>query len=374
MNEENTKTEDKQKKKKLSLPAKIIFGLLGVIALMIIVIVCYVIHLVNLPEIIPDNPTITTTNGIDITTEAPTTDEEETTEDLSGLPTITAPTTSEGETTVKDTAVLRTEEGVYNIILLGVDPTTNLTDSMIVATINQNDNTIKLTSFMRDILVDIPGHHPDRLNTVYTNGGMNLLKQVFRESFGIELYGFVKVDYNILVDVVDALGGIELYVRAAVAEFLNTSNYIADEASRNLIPDAMQQLNGYQVVGYCRQRKIGNGYEANDFARTQRQREVLTAIYNKFRDSSLTDILGLMEKVLPLVQTDLDRLEMISMATKALGGVRNDIEQSRIPINGSYTDLSYLAPGASRPMRVIGIDFEANVEAIHEFMYGQTEE
>ncbi len=373
MNEENTKTEDTQKKKKLSLPAKIVCGLLGVIALMIIVIVCYIIHLVNLPKIIPDNPTITTTNGIDITTEAPTTDEEET-EDLSNLPTVTAPTISEGETTIKETAVFRTEKNVYNIILLGVDPVTKLTDSMIVATINQNKNTIKLTSFMRDILVDIPGHHPNRLNTVYNKGGMTLLKQVFRESFGIELYGFVKVDYNILVDVVDELGGIELYVRAAVAEFLNTSNYIADEASRNLIPDAMQKLNGYQVVGYCRQRKVGNGYEANDFARTQRQREVLTAIYNKFRNSSITDILGLMERVLPLVQTDLDRLDMISMATKALGGVRNDIEQSRIPINGSYTDLSYLAPGAEKAMRVIGIDFEANVEAIHEFMYGPADE
>lgn len=371
MNEENTKIEEIQKKKKLSLLAKIIIGLSGTIALMIIVVVCYIIHLVSLPVIVPDNPT-TTDNSI-ISTE-PTTPYEEETEDLSNLPSVTIPSTSEGETTIKETAALRTEDGVYNIILLGVDPVTGLTDSMIVTTINQNDNTIKLTSFMRDILVDIPGHHPDRLNTVYTNGGMTLLKQVFKESFGIELYGFVKVDYNILVDVVDELGGIELYVRAAVAEFLNTSNYIADEASRNLIPDATQQLNGYQVVGYCRQRQVGNGYESNDFARTQRQREVLTAIYEKFRNSSLTDILGLMEKVLPLVQTDLDRMEMISMATKALGGVRNDIEQSRIPINGSYTDLSYLAPGAKNPMRVIGIDFEANVEAIHEFMYGSAKE
>ncbi|MBO5228106.1 MAG: LCP family protein [Lachnospiraceae bacterium] len=382
-NKDNKKSDGTKSKKKMSLLAKILFGLAGAIVLLVIVVVCYVLHLLSLPEIVPDDGT----NVPKITTTVPTTDssiistgdvtepttpqETETTEDLSGLEEITVPSTAEGETTVRETAAFRTEEKVYNIILLGIDPTDGLSDSMIVVTINQNDNTIKLTSFMRDMFIEhIPGLKPNRLNTIYNNGGMKLLKQIFKEYFGIELHGFVSVDYDVLVKVVDALGGIELYVSEAEANFLNTSNYIKDEASLTLIPGATQQMNGYQVAGFCRLRYVSHKGETDDFARTRRQREVLIAMYNKFRSSDITTLIGLLEKVLPLVKTDLDKGEMISMATKALSGVKNEIEQLRIPVKGGYSDLKYRSPDGNIYMRVVGWDMEKNVKAIHEFMYG----
>ncbi len=357
--------KDSKDKSKKSILSRIIIGLSALIALAIIVFVCYVLHLLSLPD--KDlHGTAPTFNPLETSTE------EEDTSGFETMPTITAPSTSEGESIEETTVPHKDVEGVYNIILLGADRVSGyLTDSMIVVTINQNDNSIKMTSFMRDMFVNIPGKSPNRLNTVYQKGGRDLLFQVYRDCFGIELDGYVLVDYDSLADVVDALGGVEIYVSAKIADFLNNSNYIADEKYRTLIPGATQTLNGAQVVGYCRQRKIGNGVEANDFARTQRQRAVLNAIYEKFRNKSLVELLGVMEKVLPLVLTDMSSGEMVDIATKAITSGLKDIEQMRIPVNGTYADVVYKENEEDKGKRVIQVDFEANAIALHEFLFGK---
>lgn len=360
------KDKDSKRKKKKHILAKIIGGITVLIVIAVIVIVCYVIHLLTLPKIDIDG-TPPTYDIVNTTSES----EEETPEDPN-LPTITLPSTSEGEDPTKETAELKNVDGVYNIILLGADkPSGYLTDAMIVATINQNDKSIKLTSFMRDILVEIPDRYADRLNTVYASGGKNLLYQVFRESFGIELYGYVLVDYDSLAKVVDALGGVELYVSAPVAEFLNTSNYIENPEYRNLIPGAKQMLNGGQVVGYCRQRYVGNGHESNDFARTQRQREVLITIYNKFRTRNLKELTDILTEILPMVTTDMTYDKMLSIATKTISAGLGDIEQMRIPVAGTYAPYNYIKPGKKSVKQVIQIDFDANVKKLHEFIFGE---
>ncbi|MBE5949257.1 MAG: LytR family transcriptional regulator [Lachnospiraceae bacterium] len=352
---------------KKSILSKVIIGLAGTIALAIIIFVCYVLHLLSLPRRDLDGNTVPSFDPVETTTE------EEDTSGLEDLPVVTAPSTNPGETIEQTTVTHRDEKGVYNIILLGADKVSGyLTDSMIVVTINQNDNSIKMTSFMRDMWVSIPGKSPNRLNTVYQKGGRDLLFQVYREHFGIELHGYVLVDYSSLADVVDALGGVEIYVSKRIADFLNTSNYIPKEYC-TLIPGATQTLNGAQVVGYCRQRQLGNGVEANDFARTQRQREVLNAIYEKFRNKSLVELLGVMEKVLPLVLTDMSSAEMIDIATKAITAGLGDIEQMRIPINGTYADYTYKENVDDIGKRVMKIDFEANAKALHDFLFGSDE-
>lgn len=358
--------EKKDGKKKTPLLAKIIMGLAGAIVLAVIVCVCYVFHFLSLPQYDGDG------TAPSINEEITTASEEQNTDEWADLPLITAPSTSEGETTSVDYEV-KHDEDIYNIILLGADPRSGyLTDSMIVVSINQKDNSIKMTSFMRDMLVTIPGYAPNKLNVVYQRGGMNLLKQVFRENFEIELYGYVMVDYLSLIDVVDALGGVEIYVSEKIANFLNTSNFIEKEEYRNIIPNATQTLNGYQVVGYCRQRELGNGYESDDFARTQRQRYVLNAIYEKFRTKSLAEILAVMKEILPLITTDMTEMQMLSIATKAINGGLGDIEQLRIPINNSYEDYRYQITPNSDIMRVIKFDPEKNITKLHEFIFGST--
>lgn len=360
------------KKKSKSILSKIIIGLVGLIVVAVIVCVCYVLHLLSLPRRDIEGTAPSVDVNINITS---TEEEEEETSERPDLPVITPPSTQEGETPAETTVEIRDEDGVYNIILLGADKVSGyLTDAMIVVTINQNDNSIKMTSFMRDMLVNIPGKKPDRLNTVYSKGGSKLLYQVFKEHFGIELHGYVLVDYNSLADVVDALGGVEIYVSQKIAEFLNTSNYIEKEEDRTLIPGATQVLNGGQVVGYCRQRQIGNGTEANDYARTQRQRAVLNAIYEKFRNKSLVELLGIMEEILPLVLTDMSSGEMVKIATKAITSGLGDIEQMRIPVAGAFAEVYYQETEDSKKKAVLQVDFEVNADALHEFLFGSSDD
>ncbi|MBO5278586.1 MAG: LCP family protein, partial [Lachnospiraceae bacterium] len=206
----------------------------------------------------------------------------------------------------------RSETGVYNILLLGLDKDSgNLSDSMIVVTIDTNTKALKLTSFMRDMLVTIPGYSNNKLNTVYRTGGIDLLKEVFAKHFDLCIDGYVAVNFSSLTKVIDKLGGVSVYLTEAEAEFLNTSNYIADPQYRNLqVYTGTHWLNGAQATGYARIRFVDKGSEADDYARTSRQRQILNAIYDQFKNQSLTELLSLMESVLPLVTTDFTVMEM----------------------------------------------------------------
>jgi len=346
-------------KKRKSLGFKILIGVAAAIVLVIGIAVAYTIHLYGLMN--HDDGTETTTPGIvgdDIyeTVENP--------DDIAHLPTVTIDNTKPTESTKKEA---RHEEGVYNILLLGVDKSEgkNLSDTLMIATLDTRTNDIKLTSVMRDILVQIPGRNPNKLNTPYAFGGISLLYQVFEESFDIKLDGYVAIDYYALEDVVDALGKVELYISENEANFLNTSNYISDVASRNLIPGKSQLVNGSQFVGYCRQRWTTADA---DFGRTKRQRYALNALYTKFRSSSIDKIIETIEVVLPYVTTDISLTKMISLAKGAVKAGLGDIEQSRIPLNTAYVDAQY------KGMAVLDIDFETNVKALHEFIFGDYKE
>lgn len=267
----------------------------------------------------------------------------------------------------------RSEPGVYNILLLGLDKDSgNLSDSMIVVTIDTKDKELKLTSFMRDILVAIPGYSNNKLNTVYRTGGMELLKEVFAQSFDLCIDGYVAVNFSSLAQVIDKLGGVSVYMTEAEAEYLNTSNYIADPQYRNLeVYTGTHWLNGSQATGYARVRFISKGNEADDYARTSRQRQILTAVYDQFKNKNLTELLSLMETVLPLVTTDMSAAEMTDIATKAVtaGVLSADMQQFRIPVNQSFQDSWY------NGMLVLDIDFEKNREEAHQFIFGsKTEE
>lgn len=265
----------------------------------------------------------------------------------------------------------RSEAGVYNILLLGLDKDSgNLSDSMIVVTIDTNKKALKLTSFMRDILVTIPGYSNNKLNTVYRTGGIDLMKEVFAKNFNLCIDGYVAVNFSSLTQVIDKLGGVSVYMTEAEAEFLNTSNYIADPQYRNLdVYTGTHWLNGSQATGYARVRFVNKGNESDDYARTSRQRQILTAIYDQFKSQSLTELLSLMETVLPLVTTDMSVTEMTDIATKAVasGVLSAEMQQFRIPVNQSYQDSWY------NGMLVLDINFEKNIEESHNFIFGSAE-
>jgi len=349
----------KQKKKPVSKKKKLAFRILVAVGAVLVLVlgigIAYVVHLYNLMNYDDGTQPSSSFSHEDVSYEVV-----ENPEDIAHLPTITIQTTEPHEVDEKKEG--RHVEGVYNILLLGLDKAQgNLSDTIMIATLDTRDNSIKLTSVMRDILVQIPGYSPNKLNVPFKLGGINLLYQVLENYFEVKFDGYVAINYYALEDAVDALGGVSLYINNVEADFLNTSNYISDEKSRNLVGGKTQTVNGSQFVGYCRQRSTTADA---DFGRTKRQRYALNALYEKFKGSSVSQARNLIETVLPYVTTDLKLTDMVTLATNAISSGLGDIKQLRIPKNDAYVDAQY------KNMLVLDVDFEKSKITLHEFIFG----
>ncbi len=220
---------------------------------------------------------------------------------------------------------------IINIMLVGQDrrPGENYltrSDAMILCTFNTKDKTITMTSFMRDLYVTIPGHQPNKMNAAYQFGGMQLLRKTMLENFGVHVDAFVEVDFNGFEKAVDVVGGVDINLTQAEADHLNSLNGWSLTAGNN-------HLNGAQALEYSRIRYIGNA----DFGRTERQRNVITALLNSCRGMNLFQADEMLNNLLPLVATDMTNSQIVNYVKDLfplLSGSR--LESQRIPIDGSY--------------------------------------
>lgn len=266
----------------------------------------------------------------------------------------------------------RKEEGVYNILLLGEEAidsgnSRGRTDLIIIATLNKNNKAIKLTSLMRDTLVQIPGYKENKLNTAYEKGNVDLLYETISLNFNIHLDGCVLVNFENFEDIIDYMGGLEITLTAAEAKYLRNTNYISNPKYRTVV-EGKNLMNGNQVLGYSRVRKraaiTGNN---NDYGRTDRHRIILNAIFEKYKSKSKVELLTAMMKILPMVKTDIDSktFEKLLMTFLEMGTTK--IEQLRIPADGMFTDNVKV-----RGMDVLIPDLPKNVSLLHGFIFGSS--
>ena len=229
------------------------------------------------------------------------------------------------------TTLLGESDEVINILLIGQDrrpgETRARSDSMILCTINREKKTIVLTSFMRDLYVQIPGYGNNRINASYAWGGMELLNKTLEQNFGVYIDGNVEVDFEQFSEIVDLLGGVPMELRADEAQYINID-------TQSSLTEGFQQLTGKQALSYSRIRNLDADA---DFSRTNRQRKVLDALFRQVKDAGLVRLLGLLDEVLPMVTTDMGNGEILNYATKVfpvLSG--SSISSQRVPADGAY--------------------------------------
>ena len=267
----------------------------------------------------------------------------------------------------------REEESIINILLLGEEAIDSgegkgRTDVMIIATMNTEEKTVKLTSLMRDMLVEIPGYSDNKLNAAYQLGGVPLLYETLEQNFDIKLNGYAKVDFDDFEEVINQLGGVTISLTATEANYLNTTNYISKPEYRNVVK-GRQVLNGNQALGYCRIRYVRTeDNQADDYGRTSRQRVVLNAIFDQYKSKSLPELVFLADDILGLVTTDItkDDFEQYLKAAVTMG--LSEIDNLRIPADNTFES------GYSRKMSVLIPDYSANTEILHNFIFGDTKE
>lgn len=264
------------------------------------------------------------------------------------------------------------EDGVINILLIGNDSRENVegsrSDAMILLTISSRTKTIQMTSLLRDIYVDIPGHEGNRLNAAYAFGGPELLLETINENLNVSVNRYMLVDFEAFANLVDGVGGVDLSLTGPELEYVNA--YLVEYNMINGRPEGTDymdtsaegqvHLNGPQALAYSRNRYIGT-----DFGRTERQRKVLSEVIKKAPGALLKNSPGLMEGILPNLTTNLTKDECFQLSLQAGSFVLWDLEQGSVPLEGTYQ------PANIRGMSVLEIDFEKNREYLHEIMYGK---
>lgn len=223
--------------------------------------------------------------------------------------------------------------GIINILLIGQDAregeTQARSDSMILCTFNRETKQITLTSFLRDLYVQIPGYHDNRINAAYSQGGTPLLNQTLEKNFGLHIDGNVEVDFTRFSSIVDLLGGVEIELRQDEADVIN-------QETGSSLSAGIQRLDGFQALTYSRIRVLDAD---GDFSRTNRQRKVMLALVDAYKDVSITQLLPTMSQILPMITTDLNNGQILLCAMELLPHLSDaEIVSQRIPADGTYSD------------------------------------
>ena len=262
------------------------------------------------------------------------------------------------------------ETGYLNVALFGLDSREgdlgkgNRSDTMMIASLNKATGEVKLVSVYRDTLLKLDDGSYNKANAAYAFGGPEGAISMINRSMDMDISKYVAVNFNALVDVIDALGGLDITLTDA--EVVHMNNYCVETSKvtgadyTKIEPEVAgtYHLNGVQAVSYSRIRYTGGG----DFERTSRQRHVLELIAEKAQSASFSTLNKIIEKVFPQVSTNFTITEMIAYAKDIAKYKLGD--SMGFPDNNSFDMLDVVGSV------VIPETLTSNVEDVHKFLFG----
>lgn len=250
--------------------------------------------------------------------------------------------------------VKQIDSNVTNILLLGTDSRDvaqdrGRSDTMIIVSYNKKTGEIKMISLLRDSLVPIEGYGWNRLNAAYAFDGVGLSINTINQIFGLDIQHFIVVDFNGAKNFIDQIGGIDLTLSE------DEANFIGVPYSSGPI-----HLDGKAALNHMRNRKIGN-----DFGRTERQREVIVAVFNKIlSEKSLPEILEIIQNGMRMVKTNIPAATLTSLAASIVGKTGNiSVQLQNVP----YTDA--FRPAWYNNMEILSFDIQSTGERMRKFLY-----
>ncbi|MFT3952611.1 MAG: LCP family protein [Oscillospiraceae bacterium] len=266
---------------------------------------------------------------------------------------------------------LTSDEDVRNILVIGSDTRyadkNGRSDSMILVSLDTKNNRVTLSSFMRDMYVEIPGHGWDKMNASLAKGGAELVMDTLAYNFGIQVDEYLYVDFYSFVDIVDAVGGVEIKLSDAEAagmkKPMSEQNRILGKAkgSDYLNAGGTYLLNGNQALGYARLRYVGNA----DFERTDRQRTVIKKIMEKAKTLSVPELNAFAKTSFGSLTTNIDEDALFKLLFKAPVYTGYAVQELRIPADDTW---SY---GTAGTQSILTVDFDANKDLLKSTIYGK---
>ena len=261
-----------------------------------------------------------------------------------------------------------------NIALFGVDARNSKlesgtrSDTIMILSVNNETGEAKLVSVYRDTYLNLGNDVYNKCNAAYAKGGPEQAISMLNMNLDLYITDFVTIGFEGLMEVVDAVGGVEIDIKEN--EIVHLNNYQASMYATEAQPDkitndyvpitepGVQTLSAYQAVAYCRIRAVGN-----DFGRTERQRNVLQAVLNKAQTASPDKLAEIAESVFPLIATSLDIDEILGLVSKV--NSYKIVGSTGFPFDTNITTGKIGSKGSC----VIPLDLTTNVELLHEYLY-----
>ncbi len=270
-----------------------------------------------------------------------------------------------------------TQEGYTNIALFGTDSREGAaengepvrSDTIIVASLNNETKEVKLVSVYRDTMLEQDGQHYDKANVAYAQGGPEEAVNMLNRNLDLDIEDYVSVNFLAMADVVDALDGVD--IELTDEEVVHMNNYcvetseVTGKSYERIEPEVggTYHLNGVQAVSYARIRYTAGG----DFTRTERQRLLIEKVVEKAKDAGIVKINEIIDAVLPEVSTSLSASEILQMAVGVFDYTLGD--SKGFPFDSATPES---VPGYSGSY-VVPVGLENNVIQLHEFLFPDEE-
>ena len=236
-------------------------------------------------------------------------------------------------------------------------------DSLILVSLNIVEDTIKLVSLERGtgvpILLDGWEGQYDWITHTFRYGGAKLTMDTVEACFGVQVDHYIRINFNSFVQIVDAVGGIDIDLTELEAAALNWEVPSNSMLIVNKVEPGLNHFDGYTALQYARLRKIDN-----DWQRVVRQRTVIQAVLDQIKSSSVTDLDNLLNTVLPLIQTNFTKTEIAAMLVQLPGFLGVQTQQMSLPAENSF--------GVRRGMdnrEMYDPDWTVNRTILQKFLY-----
>ena len=260
-------------------------------------------------------------------------------------------------------------DGYTNIALFGIDNRSTgkyesgNSDCIMIASINNDTKEVRLISVYRDSFLAVDDDDDLRkLNAAYAKGGPTGAVAALNKNLDLDIKEYVAVDFNAVMEVVDALGGIELDISSKEAEtmkiYINEMNEVMGTNGTAVSGPGLQTVNGIQALAYCRDRYSGG----DDYGRTERQRTVISKIVEKAKAASLPTFNKVIDQLFPDISTSLSSSEILGLAA----GIK-DYELA--DTQGWPFQLTTERMGGKLGDVVVPTDLETNVNLLHQYLF-----
>ena len=259
------------------------------------------------------------------------------------------------------------DAGITNIAFFGLDRRSakepSRSDSIMVLSVDTKNKKIKMSSIMRDTYVAVKGHDETKITHAYAYGGAPLAIRTLNENFDLNIRDYVAVDFFNLEKIIDSINGVTIDVAQdevnLMNDYMNETARIEKKSISRITSPGPQTLNGLQAVAYSRIRYTAGG----DFKRTERQRTVLTGMLTKIQSLGATEFPSVVSKLLPLTETSMSSMDVMSLGTKVVASKTSVLEQERFPVDG------YCKGKIISGVWYLSADLKATTDQIHKFIY-----